>query len=147
MLKSHQDFCRDSKANAIIQGTIMAKIKKSSLEKIKAIVNIKRSEVLTGEKKKKLDDAIEVSLQSSAEMISRYMTCQREMNVSTCEAYASQQFGMLKRATLLRDNVMQEKGKSNFIVTGNMVAMMEIIYGDGDQSGKYDYCNHCFASF
>ena len=147
MLNSHRDFRRDNKANAVIQGTIMAKINKSSLDKIKAIVNIKSTVGLTGDKKKELDDAIEVAFQSSTEMTSRYMTCQREMNVSHCESYASQQFGIMKRATLLKDNIMQEQGISNYIITKNMVAMMETVFGDGVQSGKYDYGNHSFASF
>ena len=126
MLKSHRDLRRDNKANAVIQGTIMSMINKSSLDKIKAIINIKYPEIMTGDKRKELDDAIEVALQSATEMTSRYMTCQREMNVRGCSKYASQQFGIMKRATLLKDNIMLEQGLSNFIVTENMVAMMEI---------------------
>ena len=101
---------------------------------------------MTGDKRKELDDAIEVALQSATEMTSRYMTCQREMNVRVCSKYASQQFGIMKRATLLKDNIMLEQGLSNFIVTENMVAMMEKKFGDGDQSGTYDYCNHSLSS-
>ena len=146
MLKSHRDLRRDNKANAVIQGTIMSMINKSSLDKIKAIINIKYPEIMTGDKRKELDDAIEVALQSATEMTSRYMTCQREMNVRGCSKYASQQFGIMKRATLLKDNIMLEQGLSNFIVTENMVAMMEKNFGDGDQSGTYDYCNHSLSS-
>ena len=148
MLQYHRDYRRNNKANDAVQATIMSKIVKSSLLKVKSILSLESNVNITEPKMRELNDAIDVSLYASGVMTEKFLRAQNEINVQTCKNYASQQFGIMKKATLNNEYVTSEQGISNNIFTAEMIVMTKKLFGcNGDQSGKYDIVYHIFSSF
>ena len=97
---------------------------------------------------RELSDAIDVSLYASEAMTEKFLHAQNEINAQTCKDYASQQFGIMKKATLNNECVTSEQGISNNIITAEMILMTKKLFGsNGDQSGKYDIVCHIRSSF
>ena len=146
-MQYHRDHRRNNKANAAIQATIMSKIAKSSLLKVKSILSLESNVNVTQREMRELSDAIDVSLYASEAMTEKFIRAQNEISSQTCKDYASQQFGIMKKATLNNEYVTSEQGISNNIITAEMIVMTKKLFGNGDQSGKYDIVCHIRSSF
>ena len=125
----------------------MSKIAKSSLLKIKSILSLESNVNITQSKMHELSGAIDVSLYASETMTEKFICSQNEISSQICKVYASQQFGIMKKATLNNENVTNEQGISNNIITAKMILMTKKIFGSGDQSDTYDIVCHIRLSF
>ena len=119
-MQCHRDYRRLNKANGAVQASIMSKILKSSILKVKTILSLESNVNITQRKMRELSDAIDVSLYASEAMTEKFLHAQNEINVQTCKDYASQQFGIMKKATLNNECVTSEQGISNNIITADM---------------------------